>query len=393
MAYLFQQALKNNSTIYALVLRPVVTKILAAAAQRKPEELVQSLVSGRCCMGTEEQKKSLIQKLNVCGLSTLNTLSICFDNHPKLRYTTQDVSDLVTLLKDPVDLGTPRSPQSEHESGSVSLPKALQEMMVAYGIHLQNLDEIKSFTNKYLPGFPPEGFWRLCVPFAVQSADNPAILDNPDKLESHYYKNMLFAYHYAFKHCDDVVTVPYIKYIHQFTMVRNEIRPKGFADAERRYEFPADKIEPGALKELEDLGILSTTGPDEKFPSYLEQYYLKQNQYFVTTNYYNRKDSEVLLQSLLDVYHQDISVAESADKKLSAVAKFIRSCMVTHLFHDGNHRALVYPILNSLLIKNGLKPCILDDSRMFKGYKTLETLVKEIKTGQDRYQQFCTPVL
>lgn len=339
-------------------------------------------------MGSKVQKESLLPKLDVCGLSALYSLAKYFDDHPKLMYTPRDVLDLMPFLKVPVDLGSvPRSPQSIHAFGSRSLSNVL------YDIHLQDLDVIASFTKPSLPSLPPENFWRLCLPLDAQSADNPGILDNPDKAESHYYKNMLLAYQYAFEHRDDVVTVEHIQSIHQFSMVRNEIRPKGFACVERMYGIPADKIEPEALKELEDLGVLSTTGPKTGFPSYLDQYYLKQNQYCVMTNYYNRPKAEVLLQRFLDAYHQDISVAGSGDEKLLAVAKFIRSCMVTHLFHDGNHRALVYPVLNLLLLKNGLKPCILDDPKMFRGYKTLETVVEEIKKGQDRYQQFCSAAL
>lgn len=100
-------------------------------------------------------------------------------------------------------------------------------------------------------------------------------------------------------------------------------------------------------------------------------------------------DAFMQTQKYLDRYKQEI-LASGGDeeKKLSAIARFIRDIHQYHPFMDGNGRTFIFIILNKLLMQNNLAPCIVEKPGRFSGHSVSE-LVGEIKKGQLIFKSLC----
>lgn len=94
-----------------------------------------------------------------------------------------------------------------------------------------------------------------------------------------------------------------------------------------------------------------------------------------------------------EYYHEVEVAADDNDKKLTAIARFIRKISIDHPFADYNQRLFVFIILNKLLMDNNFMPVILDSPYIFDGYLSASELVGEIKKGFENFLQAVHPNL
>ena len=97
-----------------------------------------------------------------------------------------------------------------------------------------------------------------------------------------------------------------------------------------------------------------------------------------------QKKKEVI-DFFFSTYYEKIEFAMGSEAKLRAIVELCRSLEVFHSFSDGNQRTIVFCLLTKLLIENGFSPAIVKDPCVFDGYRTIASLVEEVREGMERF--------
>ncbi len=98
-----------------------------------------------------------------------------------------------------------------------------------------------------------------------------------------------------------------------------------------------------------------------------------------------RDEIEEVIDCFFSTYYEKIASATSDDDRLHAIVELCRSLEVFHPFYDGNQRVIAFALLTKLLIENHLPPAILKCPYIFDGYRTIDTLINEVREGIQRF--------
>jgi len=74
------------------------------------------------------------------------------------------------------------------------------------------------------------------------------------------------------------------------------------------------------------------------------------------------------------------------DKKLEIIIRICQCLDQAHTFYDGNIRTIVFLTMNKMLVENGLSPVCMWNPNCLDVID-VETLIKEVKKGQERFQE------
>lgn len=89
------------------------------------------------------------------------------------------------------------------------------------------------------------------------------------------------------------------------------------------------------------------------------------------------------IEKTLDTMYSELSISDSENSTLTAIAKAIQRLEHIHPFQDGNCRTFCMVLLNTLLMQYGYSPALISNPNMFDGYEINE-LVEIIKKGIEK---------
>lgn len=145
------------------------------------------------------------------------------------------------------------------------------------------------------------------------------------------------------------------------------------------------------IKMIADINKLSDKDFSDPYEFLSAALSIENNVTFIMSNYMNisgntRALASTKVDQLFGNYYAEIQQTPHSDKKLSLIILLCLKLEIGHFFEDGNQRAIVFVLLNKLLLENGFSPVILDDPFVFDGYLTISQLVSSVKTGMTYFQ-------
>jgi hypothetical protein len=273
-------------------------------------------------------------------------------------------------------------------------------------------------------GIPPDEAWRVLMSGARQDTDPPGTKWHLEQ----YAEGSLTASYRALEmmlkesSSDQPFDAPNLEGLYRMVM-ENTFRTDAMLMAFKKdREMDTDtmdmlreggRIEPRYREGGTDLGLAlgTETSPDglkelqdymaEETPPELEQYLGldregKQQKWFGPSTMgektFNMKLSDVMeggpqkkANLIFQNHYQAMSRCETDDDKLTTIADTVQQLYRSHLFPDGNTRAIVHLALNRLLLDAGLSPTIPREGRGAGGF-TIDEFRKDIVEGQQRFQ-------
>lgn len=92
-----------------------------------------------------------------------------------------------------------------------------------------------------------------------------------------------------------------------------------------------------------------------------------------------------------DESHVPVDADSFDQQRLESIVRCTQRLEQEHPFPDGNLRTFAFLLMNKLLLDSGMTPCIIERPNMFDGYDT-QSLITEVKKGQQKFQSFCHQV-